>query len=382
MSPRPASVAGGQCRGSRSGGAPTPNIRSAPTSVTPINAASRRPNTFMARPSVSTRPPSRRFCNVRRGCPGDRRVGPHDEHGDAEVGEDLHLGAQLDHDVEHDRGSDRPSTGSRPPQSDRDEQLGEDDRLRRDACGTNGRAGCRRRTPAGLELRTIASWAVTRPQVTVPPNQSGSSSLLTPDAPYTVAHSNRSSHSGQRRRLRGEGPSRSRRLASDRPTSALPARLIDRIEEDREQVRTVVVDVGGRLEQVVADDARREHGGDACRPTDRHGDGGDDARPKKDGEPGRAQLGRPGRVRLVEVVVVGVPSAGIDGERTEVHDRDGADEHTNQCERPHTDGLGERLVSSAEQFPNAAHGTSRRVLRRMVVSAGRPLRDDVTVASR
>jgi hypothetical protein len=31
--------------------------------------------------------------------------------------------------------------------------------------------------------RTIASWVATRPQVTVPPNQSGSISLLRPDAP-------------------------------------------------------------------------------------------------------------------------------------------------------------------------------------------------------
>ena len=154
------------------------------------------------------------------------RHGPDHQRGDREVREDLHR-----------RRSPRSTRGRRPPPTprrsesggttaDRDEQLGEHDDLGR--AGVEVRSVSSDTVQSGGATPRVVAARTTRCQVTVPPNQSGSSSLLKPGCAVDAAHSKRSSHSGQRAPGVSAGRPRRRRshasTDSSRPHGATASR--------------------------------------------------------------------------------------------------------------------------------------------------------------
>ena len=90
---------------------------------------------------------------------------------------------------------------------------------------------------------------------------------------------------------------------------------------------------------------------------------------------GFGELGVPGDVGVVEVVLVGIAVEAVRDERPEVHERDGADERAHDGERAHAHLFTEETVEALD------HGTSLVGLRRTVVRASCMLRQVVTVAS-
>ena len=217
-----------------------------------------------------------------------------------------------------------------------------------------------------------------RSQVTVPANQSASSSLLEPRSPVD---------GGGLESEQPQGPARSRRVeggqaappSHPRIDRELPPARHDRQRRQHDhQVATVVVVVGRREEQVVGDDGED---GERRRPgeePDRHRH-----RTHRTGEEhGHIQrMGKvrvPGRVRLVEDVPIDDAAGRLlqEGPQVEQHDRAGQDAEDRYSAHGHPPA--EQLV---EPLPGRGHGALRSLCS-TTWNGPSTLRQYVTVASR
>jgi hypothetical protein len=272
-----------------------------------------------------------------------RRHGPNDQHGDREVGEHLHRCGRLDRDVEDDRHPYGRVARPPRPQARGDGELGEDDEL--------GRPGVE--VAVGQEvdgpLRQMPAFqVVARLHHALPGHRAAE-----PVGIQQLAQARCAVHGRAFEAQQPEGPGRRRGVDRREPAAAAQPRVHRELAsarpdgkhaEDDEEVRAVVVEVGGREEQVVGVDRERRRRRRAREEAERHGDcgcGGDEEQADVD----RAgQLGIPGGVGLVEGVAVdaAVERVREEGPQAQQHRRAG--QHAQQRERAHADRATEQLI--------------------------------------
>ena len=298
-----------------------------------------------------------------------RRHRPDDEGGNRQVGEDLDRGRDLDRDVEAHRDPHGRVAGGPPPQADRDEQLGDHDQLGADRVE---RAVCEQRDRPSGERRGVQ--AVTHLHDPVP--RDGAAEPVGVDE---LAHARRPvDHRGlepqQPQRPRG-GARIERRLTPPLPEPRIHRQLAptwgdrQRRQHDHE-IGAVAVDVRGREEQVVGDDAegraRRHPGAEPQRHRHRR----DDADGQQGAVEGTGKLGIPRRVRLVERVAIDPAGQRVGDERAQVQQRHRPDEDPQQRQGPHADAPPEQFVHRADEARGpGGHGRRGHAGVRPVVAA-------------
>ena len=191
----------------------------------------------------------------------------------------------------------------------------------------------------------------------MPPNQSGSRSLLRPGRPVDrgALEPEQPQRPGRRREVECRSPPTA---AEPRVQGQLPsARRHRQQPQDDHQVGPVVVEVRGRQQQVVGDDRERRRRRQAGEQAERHGHGGHRRQPEQPDVDRLGQLRIPGGVGLVEGVPVGLPVQAVGEERRQMQEHDRAGQHPQQGERPHADRTAEQVVERGDHAAEAGRRT-------------------------